>query len=247
MHEGIPPGGALIPELLVAANESLGNRAGAAALEIPASIVLRAGASMDISIDGQPRLLSAGEELIIEPGDSAARYVAVAGGIDVPTVLGGKGTLLVAGMGGHEGRMLRAGDVIRPASARAHATRRIDATADAARPIRVVTGPDEFPEAALQALLNSEFRVRPADRVGMRLVGPALPVGEPDDVPSEPMVRGAVQVTRGGGIVVLGPDHPTTGGYRVIAVVVSDDHGALSRRRAGSPVRFEAVLARGVS
>jgi allophanate hydrolase subunit 2 len=75
----------------------------------------------------------------------------------------------------------------------------------------------------------------------MRLRGPALARLDDDRGASVPMVRGAIEVPASGEPIVLGPDHPTTGGYPVLAVVIRADQGALAARRPGAAVRFEAV------
>jgi allophanate hydrolase subunit 2 len=77
-----------------------------------------------------------------------------------------------------------------------------------------------------------------SDRVGIRLEGPGLARVDDDTALSAPMMRGAIQVPASGEPIVLGPDHPTTGGYPVIATVVRADLGALSARQVGALVRF---------
>ena len=102
-------------------------------------------------------------------------------------------------------------------------------------------GPDRlrFPDEALDLLVSSSFVVDArSDRVGIRLTGPALPRLGSDSGPSSPMVRGAIQVPPSGMAVVLGPDHPTTGGYPVLATVIARDFGSLAARPPGSRVRF---------
>jgi allophanate hydrolase subunit 2 len=111
-------------------------------------------------------------------------------------------------------------------------------------PIRVTLGPDleRFDTATRASLLADTFTVSPAtDRVGMRLRGPTLAHGDEGAGTSRPMVRGAIQVTLSGEPIVLGPDHPTTGGYPLIAAVIRADWGRLSARRPGAPVSFQAV------
>jgi allophanate hydrolase subunit 2 len=77
-----------------------------------------------------------------------------------------------------------------------------------------------------------------SDRVGVRLEGPGIPREGDDRAPPTPMVRGAVQITTDGAPIVLGPDHPVTGGYPVIAVVSRASQAVLARLRAKREVRF---------
>jgi allophanate hydrolase subunit 2 len=77
-----------------------------------------------------------------------------------------------------------------------------------------------------------------SDRVGTRLAGPRLLSTQDPAAPSAPMVRGAVQTPSSGLPIVLGPDHPTTGGYPVIATVLREDLGSVGARPVGARVRF---------
>lgn len=242
MHEGVPPGGPLVPELLAAANASLGNEVDAAVLEVPASAVIRMLCDLEVSVNGTVRALRNGDTFEVRSPGERINYLAVPGGFDVPPCLGGRGTLLVAGLGGFEGRALRAGDVLRavaPTPRRRESV--VPPAADFSNPIRVVPGPDQLLPRTLETLLSSTFCVGLSDRVGLRLTGATLPVTGLDPAGSMPMVRGAIQVTHDGTPIVLGPDHPTTGGYRVVAVVRSSDLGALARRPVGAPVTFGAA------
>lgn len=96
---------------------------------------------------------------------------------------------------------------------------------------------------AVDALLGTDWTVRPdSDRVGVRLDGPALPVPSgAASVPSEPMLTGAVQVPPSGLPVVFGPDHPTTGGYPVIAVVTREGLDRLAQAGPGTRLRLVPV------
>ena len=241
MHEGVPPGGAIVPDLLSRANAAARNARGEAAIEVFGGVTLTAHDSLLLAADdGVGRRLRAGERWTLGAEGKRVRYVAVRGGIDVPSRLGGRGTLLVAGLGGQDGRALRRGDVLSIGSA----IERDDPLAgvpDLNAPIRVVPGPDRerFAESALQMLLASAFVVSSrSDRVGARLVGPALQRADGDAAVSGPMVRGAIQVPSSGEPIVLGPDHPTTGGYPVLATVVGADAGAVMGRPIGASVRF---------
>jgi allophanate hydrolase subunit 2 len=149
-------------------------------------------------------------------------------------VLGGRGTLLVAGLGGHEGRALRRGDVLREGHARA-APRPLP-SAPPRGPIRVRPGPDleRFPRQALDLLFAGPFVVDPrSDRTGIRLAGPPLPRIDGDVGVSTPMIRGAIQVPPSGLPLILGPDHP------VIATVLRASLGALGALPIGATVPLE--------
>jgi allophanate hydrolase subunit 2 len=245
MHEGVPPGGPLVPELLARANAAVGNDEREAALELFGELTLAGTAgTLVASDDGVPVTLGPREPWRVPGAGARVRYVAVAGGIDVPRVLGGRGTLLGAALGGHEGRALRRGDVL-GVGLRATARRAPPRAAlDLEAAIRVVPGPDleRFNPGALDVLLATEFRVDArSDRVGIRLTGAALRRVGDDLGASSPMVRGAIQVPPSGAPIVLGPDHPTTGGYPVLAAVVVASLGALGARPVGAAVRFVAA------
>jgi len=255
MHRGLPPGGALVPEALARANRAAGNAPGAACVELIGAIALANEARADVAIG-----VDDGRVIVIEPGESARiasdggrpRYVAPRGGIDVPVAWGGRGTLLVARLGGHEGRALRRGDGLAIADdVEGAEARALDAEPprEPAPPIRVIAGPDRdrFEPGAIDALLGAAYRVSPSsDRVGARLEGPSLRLARGAAARpsrSSPMVRGAIEVPPSGAPIVLGPDHPTTGGYPVIAVVVRADAGAVYATGIGGSVRFALAAA----
>jgi allophanate hydrolase subunit 2 len=96
-----------------------------------------------------------------------------------------------------------------------------------------------FPEGALEQLLDTVWRISArGDRVGVRLDEGTVPRLGDDRAPPAPMVRGAVQITTDGTPIVLGPDHPVTGGYPVIAVVGRASQAVLARLRAKRRLRF---------
>jgi len=241
MYQGVPPGGALIPELLSRANAGARNAADEAAIEVSGAITIVArGPVFVASDDGDARALQDGDRVTFAGRSTPVHYVAVRGGIDVPRVLGGRGTLVVARLGGHEGRPLRSGDLLRVGDA-PPCDRSIPPPFDVDSSVRVVPGPDldRFPSGTLDAFLASPFTVDArSDRVGARLNGPRLECATDPASLSAPMVRGAIQVPPSGQPIVLGPDHPTTGGYAVIATVVRRHLGPLAARRVGASVRF---------
>ncbi|MEO7734050.1 MAG: allophanate hydrolase subunit 2 family protein, partial [Kofleriaceae bacterium] len=149
--------------------------------------------------------------------------------------LGGRGALLCAGLGG----LLRSGQQL---AADAHPA--VAATPPPVEPpdapIRLVAGPDpgQFLPQALAQLLAASYRISPSsNRVGTRLEGPAVPRSAAPEV-SRPMVIGAIEVPGDGAPIVLGPEHPTTGGYPIVAVVARADLGRLFSIRLGGAVRF---------
>jgi allophanate hydrolase subunit 2 len=104
-----------------------------------------------------------------------------------------------------------------------------------------VRGPRDrsFTAAALRTLVSRTYQVTPeSDRVGARLAGPRLERAGPDAVPSEGVVLGAVQVPLSGRPVVFLADHPTTGGYPVVAVVHPDDLWRVAQSPPGTAIRF---------
>jgi KipI family sensor histidine kinase inhibitor len=184
-----------------------------------------------------------GEVRVGAPAAGLRSYLAVRGGVDVPPVLGSRSADLRSGLGPPP---LRAGDVLpvgapTPApTAAAPGTATVIPTPEPAV-LRVIPGPrdDWFAPGALQRLCGGTYTVTPAsDRTGLRLDGPALPRAHGDELPSEGVVTGALQVPPGGGPILLLPDHPVTGGYPVIAVVVSADVGLAGQLRPGARLRF---------
>jgi KipI family sensor histidine kinase inhibitor len=191
-------------------------------------------------------------------------YLAVRGGIGVPPVLGSRSTDLRSGLGP---AALRPGDALpagvaaepRPASGGGgHAAETtalpVALVAPTVMPVagepavlRVVPGPrdDWFEPGALRQLCAGTYVVTPAsDRTGLRLDGPALVSARGDQLPSEGVATGALQVPPNGRPILLLADHPVTGGYPVIATVLSADIGLAAQLRPGSTLRF-ALATRG--
>jgi 5-oxoprolinase (ATP-hydrolysing) subunit C len=248
MHEGVPPGGALVPELAACANFAVANANGAPVIEVFGGLTLtvRGARTRVAAEDGAARDLSPGEPFELSPSSSLrVRYIAVAGGLAVARVLGGRGTLAVAHLGGHQGRALEKGDRIPVGVVDPDARPlREPATLDLSAPVRVLLGPgvDRFEALAPRVLSGEPFTVlSSSDRSGTRLSGPELRRVDPDSRPSAPMVRGAIQVPASNQAIVLGPDHPTTGGYPVIAVIARADLGRFFARPVGATVRFTLV------
>jgi allophanate hydrolase subunit 2 len=107
--------------------------------------------------------------------------------------------------------------------------------------VDVVLGPrdDWFTGAAVRKLLEEPWHVSPAsNRIGVRLTGPALERATSLELPSEPCLRGSIQIAADGQPIVFGPDHPVTGGYPVIAVVIDAHTDFLAQARPGQRIRF---------
>jgi 5-oxoprolinase (ATP-hydrolysing) subunit C len=242
LHQGIPPGGALVLELLARANSAADNSYGEAAIETFGSITVVARGRVQIGRDdGTTAELRDGESWTLTCDAARVRYLAVRGGVDVPSVLGGRGTLLAASLGGLEGRALRAGDVLAAGAAPPHHGQ-MPPELDLQAPLVVIPWPDVLPDGALGLLLSSVFRVDArSDRVGIRLDGPRLPRPRADSGSSRPMIQGAIQLPPDGMPIVLGPDHPVTGGYPVVATIVRRDQGRLGALPIGHEVRLVAA------
>ncbi|MFZ4155371.1 biotin-dependent carboxyltransferase family protein [Streptomyces pseudogriseolus] len=260
-HLGVPRSGALDGPAAALANRLAGNPADAAVLETtlngcalrPRSPVVVAvtGAPCPVTVDGRPVAwgapvpVRAGSVLDVGAATSGVRaYVAVSGGIAVDPVLGSRSTDLLSGLGPAP---LTDGAVL-PLGTPEGLPARLDVSPQPAPPaelvLRVTPGPrDEwFTPEALRVLTSGTYRVSPAsNRIGLRTTGPALERARPEELPSEGVVLGAVQVPPDGRPVVFLADHPTTGGYPVIAVVHPTALPAAAQATPGTPVRFVAV------
>ncbi|NVO31765.1 5-oxoprolinase subunit C family protein [Hymenobacter lapidiphilus] len=282
---GVSVGGPVDARSLRVANLLVGNAAGAAALEITLlgptlrfeadHLLALCGADLDAMLNGRPLPLNravavrAGTELTFgRPQAGCRAYLAVAGGLAVPTVLGSRATYLAAGIGGLAGRALRAEDVLpvaEPAPAatslRQHLLARSPELPRVAAPwfadpaltpqpeatpvLRAVRGPEygQFTAASQQAFWTEEFQVTPAsNRMGSRLAGPTLLRSA--DVPellSSAVTFGTVQVPPGGQPIVLLADHQTTGGYPRLALVAAADWSRLAQVPPGGTLRFQEI------
>lgn len=269
-HMGVSPAGPIDPAAMALANALVGNDPAAAALEFagPAgrfrcSRPLRfavAGAPCDIRIDA--RKLEAGESHRLLPGETLSvglpadvtwAYLAFSGGIATPPVLGSRATHLRSGVGGIEGRPLRADDrlplgeddpsdpCLRPSS------RLIGAHPFAeSGPIRVILGPqhDVFAPDVVARLTDCPFTITPQrDRMAMVLGGTVLPAETGHDIVSDGTVPGSIQVPGSGMPLVLLAESQTTGGYPKIATVASVDLARLAQMPAGGTIRFAVISA----
>jgi biotin-dependent carboxylase-like uncharacterized protein len=265
MRYGIPPSGPVDRFAFIVANRLVGNADAAAALECtlvgprfemdgPGAVAVT-GADMPLTVNGAeaPRWatirLKAGDVVKLGPARAGVRsYIAFAGGLDVPLVLGSRSTYLRGRLGGLDGRALRKGDTLRALPSGPIQLRRVEPRAVPEYPgelaIRVVLGPqaDRFSETGIRALLGSRYDVLPqSDRMGARLSGPRIEHARGHDIISDGIALGSVQVPGDGQPIVLLVDRQSTGGYTKVATVCSSDVGRIGQARPGQSIRFRAV------
>lgn len=272
-HQGIPTAGWLDAPLAHAANALVGNSPDAAALELrgpglhlraeqgPVRVALAGAISASLrTAEGREIALPAWRSATLAEGDTlkisalqqpqmgGCAVLAVAGGVQVPSVLGSRATYARAALGGLHGRMLRAGDALPVQAADAHAADRRApapwALPDA--PLRVLWGPqdDHFTEQARAQFMATAWQATAEqDRMGWRLSGPPLQHLTPAhaDIASDGVAPGAIQVPANGQPIVLGPDGQTVGGYPKIATVIRADLSRLAQAWPGRSLRFVAV------
>ncbi len=235
----------------------LGNPVGAAALEVLlGGLCVRATATTEAAITGglveatvdgrpvgygEPFPLAPGEELTLGRCTRGIRaYVSVAGGIEVPPTLDSRSTDTLSGLGPPP---LAAGDVL----ILGQAAPRVGADvapcippADGLVVLEVLAGPRT--DWLADPDLDGEWTVRPdSNRVGVRLGGHAWRRAREDELASEGVVTGAIQLPPAGRPVIFGPDHPTTGGYPVVGVLTDASCDLLAQLRPGQRVRFRPV------
>jgi antagonist of KipI len=281
-HEGIPAGGAMDRFALRAANIIIGNDAGDAALEMTMTgatlrferdaLVALAGADLgahvgDVAVaPWRPTWIAAGATLAMGAARAGARaYLAIAGGIDVPRVLGSRSTLARARLGGHEGRALARGDVL-PIGALSPLARRIASMLARAEPpanvarwavgfslrprydahavVRITPGAHvgALSREGRERLFGESFRVSPqSDRMGYRLECQPLALDAPLELLSEAVAFGTVQLPPNGEPIVLMAERQTTGGYPRVGEVATVDLPLVAQLRPGDRVRFRPV------
>jgi len=279
---GVSPSGAADAVALRIGNRLAGNAEGAAGLEMTLlggafqfsqdATVALTGSDFGATLDGVPVAewtsfqAKPGQTLRLGPTRSGARcYLCVQGGIVVKPFLGSASTHLLSGLGGHLGRALRKGDVLKIGAAKG-AFRRWTVAEKSLKKLsprkvlRVSPGPqsDWFPSAAQQVFFESTYRVaEESNRMGLRLEGPPILEGVHGDARcealgdsggssvgemiSEGVSLGAVQIASGGLPIILFVEQQTTGGYAKIANVISADLHSVGQLRPRDEVRFELV------
>jgi biotin-dependent carboxylase-like uncharacterized protein len=266
-HLGVGRAGAADRAAFRRANRLVGNPEAAAGLELllgGAAVRARArhlvvavgGARCPLLLDGRPvpgeTVLDLPPGVRLEIGTATVGlrgYLAVRGGVAVPRVLGSRSRDTLAGLGPEP---VVAGDLL-PVGQPPPTWPLVDQAPVAwPRPeqvteLRAMPGPraDWLDPRSTAALWSSTWTVTPdADRVGLRLAGPPLDPAAAfagRELPSEGLVPGALQVPPGGRPVLFGVDHPVTGGYPVVAVVLSADVDLAGQLRPGQPVRLRRV------
>ncbi|MEI8292783.1 MAG: 5-oxoprolinase/urea amidolyase family protein [bacterium] len=272
---GVPPSGPMDARSFQLANEAVGNPSSAPALEITLSgptLQFRApvlfcltGAQMAATLDGspvsfwEPVSAKAGQTLRIgrATGAGARAYLAIRSGLDVPEYLGSRSTFTLGGFGGHCGRSLRAGDVLRlgkiePLREPASITVRPELTRE--WEIGVLYGPhgapDFFTNEDIDMIFSTSWEVHyNSSRTGVRLIGPKpkwarQDGGEaglhPSNIHDNAYAIGALDFT-GDMPIFLGPDGPSLGGFVCPVVVANSELWKLGQLKAGDRVRLKRV------
>ncbi|WP_331770668.1 biotin-dependent carboxyltransferase family protein (plasmid) [Embleya sp. NBC_00888] len=258
-HLGVPRSGALDQPAHRHANHLVGNPPDAATLETTltgtavrvrtTTVAAVVGAPCTVRINGRPVAwgaairVPAGAVLDVGPATAGLRgYLAFAGGVAVEPVLGSRSTDLLSGLGPAplaDGDVLALGEPSGPTPAGADVSRRPGPPTELVLPL--IPGPrqDWFTPGALTSLGAARYAVASAsNRIGLRTEGPPLSWARTDELPSEGMVLGAVQVPPDGRPVLFLADHPVTGGYPVIGVVPEEYLAHAAQAVPGTPVRF---------
>ena len=264
---GVSVSGAMDPRAAALANILAGNDPGEAVLECTllgpqlrfdrANCIAITGGDLGPALDGRPIPNStavpvqAGQVLrFTAPRTGCRAFVAFAGGLDIPPVMGSRSTYQKARLGGFQGRKLEKGDQIgfrAPAEALPRMADRRLAPDFVPRPVyelRVILGPqdDAFTQEGVDTFLSRTYTVtQESDRMGCRLAGPPIAHRDSADIISDGIAFGAVQVPSSGAPIIMLADRQTTGGYTKIACVISADFRILAQLKAGDKLRFTAV------
>ena len=256
--DGVSRSGALDMPSLMIANVLVGNAPEAAALEITLGKCqfeftrdvwfALSGADCEATLDGKPvwtgwrQRARVGQQLQLNlPRRGMRSYLAVAGGLDVPVVMGSRSTDLKGGFGGFLGRELRDGDEISALAGRDFTNACGVKQLLWSNRIRALPGP-EYHELSREAQEN--FWRLPwqlsaqSNRMGYRLHGQTLARAEQRELTSHGLLPGVVQVPHNGQPIVLMNDAQTTGGYPRIACIIAADLHSLAQVRLGEPIHF---------
>lgn len=262
---GMSPAGPMDQNAFRTANLLVGNPMGESALEATVlgptlrfdadNVVAVTGADMGPALNGQPCpmyqavAVKAGDQLKLGAAKTGCRaYIAFAGGLDVPQVMGSRATALQNQVGGYQGRKLAKGDRIgfRAPNPRLPLPRTAPVPAPAGKEavIRVILGPqdDMFTKEGIDTFLSQPYTVsKDFDRMGCRLEGAQIAHKTDGNIISDGMVSGAIQVPTSGQPIIMLAERQTTGGYTKIATVISADLPLAGQRKTGDVIRFQAV------
>lgn len=265
MEFGIGPSGVMDMQAFFDASYLVGNEHGEAVLEATLfggimeftqeTVIALTGADMEPQINNVSVPMDT--PLKINPSDTLSlgmvkegcrTYIAFAGGIDVPFVMGSRSTNIKCRIGGFKGRALRAGDIISLGTGRDYTGlmgRKIERrTYPPDIKVRVIQGPQEdyFTEKGKKTFYSETYTIsRQSDRMGYRLEGEAVESVDGTDIVSDGIAPGSVQISSDGKPIVLLADRQTTGGYAKIATVCSFDIPKLVQGKPGDRVRFIPV------
>lgn len=256
VRDGVPVSGPVDPFAFRAAQVLVGNTADDACVEavgLPFDFRcdtsrLIAVTGREVSVTARDRLpawtaifVRAGQVVRVTGTDrSRYTYIAISGGIATERVLGSRSAYPRIGIGA----ALRPGDALPLGEARQtadRAGRRL--SFEYSDDIAAVPGPhlDRFDDATVERFFAATFRASAqSDRQGLRLDGDAI-AQRGGEILSCGVVSGAIQVPHGGSPIVLLADHGTTGGYPIIATVVSAHVGDVAQRASGESLRFRRV------
>lgn len=267
---GMPSSGAMDEFSLRLANILVGNEQEEAVLECTfmgptlrfeeEEIIAVTGGRFDMKLNGEPvpmnkaLRVSAGDELSIGVAVAGMRaYIAFAGGLDLPLVMGSRSTGLKAKIGGLDGRALQDGDTLNlrepktdlPNLEKRVAPEKLQRRFPETLPVRFTYGPqdDQFSKEGKRTFEGGKYTLsQQSDRMGFRMDGPAVEKSADSDgnIISDGICFGAIQVTNGQPIVMMA-DRQTTGGYPKIGCVIRADLPDLAQRRPGDAVRFYAA------
>lgn len=264
---GVSVSGVMDPRAMELANILVGNAHDEAVLECTmlgpqlrfdeGNIIAVTGGNLSPTLDGTPLQsyracrVEAGQTLRFAGLRAGCRaYIAFAGGLDIPLVMGSRSTYMKAKIGGLEGRKLEKDDTI-GFRAPKEDIKNLDTRAITPEfvprelyTLRVVMGPqdDMFTESGIQTFLSETYTLTPEfDRMGCRFEGKEIEHKDSGDIISDGIAFGAIQVPSAGKPIIMMADRQTTGGYTKIATVISADFRILAQLKAGDKVRFEKV------
>lgn len=261
---GVSVSGVMDPRAMKIANILVGNDEGEAVLECTmmgpqltfnaANVIAITGGDLGPRLDNQPVAtyaafaVQAGQTLRFTGLRSGCRaYIAFAGGLDVPPVMGSRSTYMKAKIGGLNGRKLEKGDEIGFRAPNPDVLnlvqRRIapEVTVKSVYNVRVLMGPqdDMFTQAGIDTFLGETYTVtNEFDRMGCRMEGPVIEHKNGGDIISDGIAFGAIQVPTAGKPIIMLADRQTTGGYTKIANVITADFRIIGQLRGGDKVRF---------